>query len=356
MKHNTAQAWAILRENGCVDGEAPEGEDFASPWFVKALLAFSGWLAAIFLLGFIGVAFEFILKNGPASCTVGLVLVGCGFALLRMEDNDFVGHLGLAVSLAGQALAVYGIYEITGHHEMRVWLFLALLQCVLAALMPNEVHRVVSSMVGALAFSMAFSDQGILPVISAAVMLGASFCWLHEFHYPNRMNQIRAMGYGLVLALMALECTTLFGNRVLGNSFGHSHTGFWSHPWFGEGLMGAVAVTVVWTLLRRYKQPVNGRLSILALVGTVFLCAVSINVKGLIVGMFILCLGFYGSNSTLLGLGMVSLIVSMSSYYYLLDATLLEKSLSLFLTGLFLLCVRWVTSRIIFFRNEVHHG
>ncbi len=59
-------------------------------------------------------------------------------------------------------------------------------------------------------------------------------------------------------------------------------------------------------------------------------------------GMVVMLLGFAGGNRVLLGLGIVSLLFYISSYYYLLDATLLAKAQILLIVGLVLLAVRWL--------------
>ena len=79
-------------------------------------------------------------------------------------------------------------------------------------------------------------------------------------------------------------------------------------------------------------------------------------VQGITVGIVILVLGFSGANRVLLGLGSVSLLFYISSYYYLLDTTLLDKSLSLFIVGLVLLIIRWLMSHILPIKKGTRHA
>ena len=120
-------------------------------------------------------------------------------------------------------------------------------------------------------------------------------------------------------------------------------------PWLGEVLIGLVTLYVVWHLLQRYDQRISERLSITTLLGTLFICGVTI-------GMVIILLGFAGANRVLLSLGIVSLLFYISSYYYLLDATLLEKSRTLLIVGLSLLIVRWLMLRILPVKKEAQHA
>lgn len=349
------QAWALLQEHGIVEDAQPENEVLESPWYVKALLAFSGWLAAIFILGFIGAAFQFVFKTPSAAFIFGGVMLVGAFALLRMPSNEFVEHLGLATSMAGQALIIYAMFDFASQDKAVAWLLITVLQIALVALMPNFVHSLLSALVAAIAFSLMLTELHIPYVTGGIIMLGASLCWLNEFRYPQQMKKIRAIGYGLVLALIAFRGISQFSHSTFGDVSTQNHA-FWAQPWLGELMIGAVSLYVIWRLLQRYRQPINSRLSIITLLATLLICAVSMNVQGITVGMLIISLGFYCGNRVLLGLGIVSLLLYISSYYYLLDTTLLNKSLSLLMVGLSLIFVRWLMFRILPEGNEVHHA
>jgi uncharacterized membrane protein len=280
------------------------------------------------------------------------MMIGGAFAILRIPKNEFVEHLALAASLAGQALVVYAIFNISSHNEKIAWLLVALLQVPLAVIMPSFVHRVFSSFVSAFAFSMALTIMGWPDVISGVVMFLAALCWLNEFRYPQHMRKIRATGYGLVLALIQLKGTALFGYRTMGLRLSPVQSELWAKPWIGDVLIGIVTVYVVWNLLQRYGQAISERVSITALLGTLLLCVVSMEIQGITVGMLIILLGFAGANRVLLGLGIVSLLFYVSSYYYLLDATLLAKSQTLLIFGLVLLSLRWLMLNIIPVKKE----
>lgn len=355
MTRQVEQVWTTLLKRGIVEGKEPETGQLEAPWYVKVLLAFSGWLAALFLLGFIGMSFEFVFKNITAAFIIGTIMIVGSFTILRIPKNEFIEHLGLAASLAGQALVVFAIFDISHGNEEISWLLVALLQLLLAVVMPSFVHRVFSSFVAVLAFSMALNAMGLPYVVSGFVLLLAALCWLNEFRYPQHMEKIRAIGYGLVLSLILLQGTALYGYRTMGGLFGGYQPVILSRPWVGEILIGVVTLYVVWHLLQRYNQMSFKRLSILAFLGTLLLIAVSIEVQGLTVGIVIMLVGFSGSNRVLLSLGIVSLLFYISSYYYLLDVTLLDKSQTLFIVGLALLVVRLLMLRILPVKKGAQH-
>jgi hypothetical protein len=359
MSTQNTQVRAKLLQAGLIEGAAPETGKLDSPWYVKVLLGFSGWLAALFLLCFIGIGFDLIITNSTATLiTGGLMIVGA-FALLRISKNEFVEHLALAVSLAGQALVVFALFDGFGLDRIMVWLLVGLLQLSLALVMPNFVHRVFSSFVAAMAFNMVLSFQGLHYAIGGIVMFMAALCWLYEFSHPQQMRAKQAIGYGLVLALMLFKGTTLYGyHRMidwLDGEFAPNQLELLDKPWLNEIITGMVVLYVVWHILQRYGQPVSERISIIALLGTLLLCVVSVKVQGITIGMVIMLLGFAGANRVLLGLGIMSLLFYISFYYYILDTTLLAKSQTLLIVGLVLLFVRWLMLNVIPVNKEAKH-
>lgn len=348
--------WTTLRDAGLVEGSAPAADNIESPWYVKTLLAFSGWLAALFLLGFVGVGFTFIIESNIASVLTGSLMIGGAFALLRMQKNEFFEHLALAGSLAGQALIIFAIFKTTNHQEEVAWVLVVLLQSLLAVVIPSFVHRVFSSAVGAYALSMALFSLGAPYMVSGIIMFLAAWCWLNEFRYVQHMRKTRAIGYGLILALIPLKGTMIFGSDAFVLLSGKSLPELWIQPWMGEVLAAAVTLYVIWQLLQRYHQALNSRVAITALVSTLILCGVSFEVWGITVGIVIILLGYAGSNRVLLGLGITSLLFYISSYYYLMDTTLLVKSQTLFIVGLVLFAIRWLILRVIPTAMETGHG
>jgi hypothetical protein len=121
MKDSSVSVWSELSVAGIVQGEMPSTHEIESPWYVKVLLAFSGWLAALFVLGFIWAGYVFIVKSNTASLVTGGLMIAAAYAILRMPKNEFFEHVALAVSLAGQALMIFAIVKIFQNTAEGVW-------------------------------------------------------------------------------------------------------------------------------------------------------------------------------------------------------------------------------------------
>ena len=118
---NTIELWDRLLQAGLVQGAAPEAPAGRSPWFVRVMLGVAGWFGALFLLIFVGLGLSFIIKNAGAALVVGVVACGFASALFRkLPENDFAGQFAFAVSLAGQALIVFGIADTIGSKSVAV--------------------------------------------------------------------------------------------------------------------------------------------------------------------------------------------------------------------------------------------
>ena len=354
MSSQRETIWGTLLQSGIVQGSPPESAPLESPWYIKLLLAISGWLAALFLLGFLAVGFELIFRNSAAALVVGCIMLGVAFALLRIPKNDFYEHAALAVSLAGQALVVWSIFD--NINSELSWLATSIFQMLLVFVMPNFIHRVFSSLFAASCFSAALALFGFPYIAGSVIMFAAAWIWLHEFNYPDRMQKQRAIGYGLVLALIQIKGSVLYHYSLIDWFGAKHHAHIWVYPWMGELLAGAVTLYVVWHMLRRLGHGLSEPITITALIGAALLTAVSMQAHGITVGMLILLLGFAGSNRVLMGLGVISLLFYIYSYYYLLNASLLEKSQTLLMVGLVLFAARWLLLRIAAEGGEVQHG
>lgn len=341
--------WTKLVEAGVVEGPLPKEPNPDSPWYMRVLTGFSGWLAALFLLGFVGSAFVWAVENAILSLAVGAVMILGAYTILRHAANEFVEHLALALSLAGQVLVFWGLFRInTPGWSASTWLWIALLELALTWWMPSFVHRVFSTFLAAGALSTAFMQMHVPYVIDSVLLLAMAWIWLHLFRYPRQLARLRAVGYGLALALIPLKGSVLFQAGGTGWRAQPFQVESWLQPWMAELLTVAVMIYVVWQLLQRYQYDSGDRFSLLVLAATLLIALFSLEAPGLATALVILLLGFAVGNRVLLGLGIAALLFFISSYYYLLDITLLAKAGHLLLIGLALLMLRWLAARYLF--------
>lgn len=350
--------WERLRQGGLVEGELPARGEARSPWFVRVMLGIAGWIGAVFLLGFVGVGLAMVVKSPTASWLVGAGACAAVAMLFRANrDGDFSSQFGLAVSLAGQALMVYGLTEWMGRSFAAVALGVAAQQALLFLLLPNFVHRVWTAWTGAYAMSFALADMGLQAFAPAAVTAGFVLVWLKEFDYPARGELLRAGGYGLALA--AVQTAVMHGSlwygwiAVMG---GRTPSGSVALAWAGAIAAGAVLVGAVLLLLRREQLGQDTGPGKVALVAATVLALASLKAPGVGPAVAILTVGYANGNRVLAGLGIATLIGYLSHYYYALHATLLEKSVLMACAGIGLLAARLALHRWWPEQKEVTHA
>jgi uncharacterized membrane protein len=340
MTTSAGDLWNKLSRAGVASGDMPTLESISTPWYVRVLLGFSGWLAALFILLFIGAALSFVFRSIGAAFISGVALIGGAYAMLRSrQSGDFLEQLALATSLAGQGLVVYAIFRTNNWNGANAWFLVAVLQVFLAGLMPNFIHRVFSAFFAAFSLQYALAYLGMPYLFSSLLMIPVAFIWLNELEYPAFLQPMRAIGYGLVIGLIDVKGSALFGARYWWMHYREKPT--WVQPWMDEALAGAVILIVVWQLLRRYKVAPTSRTAFAAFAATIIAFGASLEANGISVGVLIVLLGFAGGNRILLGFGIAALLFFVSSYYYMTDTSLLVKSYTMAATGVVLLGLRW---------------
>lgn len=350
---NNNKILQTLTKAGLVKSPIPDVDgELESPWYVKVILAFSGWAAALFFLGFFGMLFSF--HNTTLGIFVGGgMLIGSYFLLETTKGNVFVEHTALAMSLVGQVLIAWSFSKILKFDGPVFWFTLAAFQAVLSIVMPSFIHALMSSLFAALALSIGLTSVGV-PFLAVSILMAiVVLIWLYEFDHLQYIKRKSAIGYGLVLALIAIKGGFLFG---LDFSQLHKNESAMVMHWVGEILSGVVVLYLVWKLLERLGYQPTSPVSIAALGGALLLSLASMEAQGVTVGLVVLLLGFANSNKVLMGLGVTSLLFYISSYYYLLNNTLMEKSQTMLIVGLLLLAIRWVIKRFLNDDKGVQHG
>jgi len=220
-----------LSQAGIPLNEPTTPAQLQTPWFVRALQAFSGWLAALFLLGFIAMGVVFVVESPAASLGLGLVMIGAAFGLLCKARGDVLEHLALAVSLAGQLLIAWALVEFWNSSTYLWWSLLAL-QCALTLVMPSQVHRTFSAFAASLTLYMALAVNAMAPVAGGLMLLALALLWLNEFRWPGRIHDVQAWGYGLLIGLLVIQGLAHSGHSFAFWFDAQSTNAFaWSAPW-----------------------------------------------------------------------------------------------------------------------------
>lgn len=353
ISEKRASLWKELASQGFVSGDVPSHENLESPWYVRLLIGFSAWLAAAFMVGFVGAVFEIVYKNKTAGIIVGCIMIFLAYKMLnKKSDNDFFSQFSLAMSFAGQMLLVFSLdlFQWFSPSHAFNWLLLGVLQGVLAWFMPSSSHRVWSAFAAVIALNIALTIWTIYFIQTAFIMMAVAFVWLNEFKWIEYQQKLKPIGYGLTLAVLYQASTGI--DYQMFWSAASRYTESLVQPWVGELLSGLVILYVVWQLLKRQGIKVPSRIANVALIGTVVLIIASLKVFGITVGVMIVLLGYANGNRILSGTGIFSLLYCVSVYYYTLQTTLLMKSQWLLFIGILFLLASWLIRHVSFTDKE----
>lgn len=310
----------LLKPAGDTEAQIP------APWYIKVLMAACGWLAAIFTLAFFGLAIVNLFDSPIAMFVLGTVLIVGAYFLLGSSEAEFTEHLGLAISLAGQAMIAFALFSDDNSDTAFNWAVLLIIQSGLAFIMHSFAHRMISAYFAAGCLAMLLNTLSITSVYSGLLLLIAGMIWQSEFAFGRSIRKLQAIGYGLVLALIQLKTTFLFASH--GRTWG-TVTLPELNPWLDETLNVLVLMYLVYRMVKLGTLQIPRSHKQISVVLLSLLCVMTFFANGVAVGIAIVLMGYVASNRVLLALGMISALINLSSYYYLIDVSLLHKSIIL---------------------------
>jgi uncharacterized membrane protein len=347
---NANELVELLKQHELINSiELNPSEYVITPWYIKILMGFCGWLAAIFTLGLLGMGIESLFDSAIGLSVLGVLMIAGSFAILSSSKSEFVEHLGLAVSFAGQGLIAFALFTSGGPERLFSSFSLTLMCCFLAFLMPSYIHRMMSAYFATLCLSYFMSVAEVASFFSSIVLLFVALMWLYEFTFSHQVRKLQSVAYGAVFGLIQFKTSILFAR--------HGQT--WAedslpnvNQWIDEGLNVLVLLYIIHVLVKHKKILLETSQKWLGLAVVLLLCIGTFYANGIVSGILILVIGFAIQNKALLVLGILSAIVNLSSYYYLLDITLLNKSFILGGLGVAGLILAYMSKRL---PNERSH-
>ena len=338
--------WVRLRDAGLVTGAAPAAAPESGTWYIRAMVGAAAWIAAVFLLVFVGLGLHELVRTSGAAMIAGLIACAIAATMLRMANGTFVEQLGLALSLTGQALFALGALGLLRGHGLpgaAETFTIAAFEALLVIVVPGFVHRVFCTLAAAFALCYALEAAGLgrlgLPLLTA-LFVGVALDDARLARFPRSWPPV---GIGLALAIIAVQLAQI----------GVDELGLWRPRrdapvlgrWYADGAMGAVFFGAVTWIVAKAGVDQRAPAGIAALTGAFALAIAAVWIPGLAAGLLIVLVGFATGQRPLTGLGIIALLAALSRYYYTLSTTLLVKSAALFATAALLLVLGFVLHR-----------
>jgi uncharacterized membrane protein len=321
----------------------PRGE---TPWFMRIVLGFTGWIAGFLLMCALGGAFTMLFREG-----IMVAIVGAGFCVVaafiyRAGKGEIIQQMALAISMAGQSMFAYGLFShTTGFRAIMGW-ELAIFQLVLVLAMRNFLHRFLSTLFAAAAMYGALYKVGTVGIGAlgigtggAAIAVAFALVWLLEGEWRSSRNAEAWSAFGIALgvALTAWPAPLV----VL-----HAFDAHLPAPIF-EGIGYGLGLLVFALGAARGMTP-----RALALLASLLLVAACHRAPGVIASTLVLLAAFGAGQRVLAGWAILALFGYLGVFYYQLDQTLLVKAGTLAMAGAVLLVMRLVFVRLYREQNE----
>ena len=348
--NNRKNIWEILSNASLVEGEQPMLEA-ESPWYIKLFLSISGWFGALFLLLFIGGSVALMMGRNLENYPVLLIFIGAGliffsYNMFKNKQSDFMEHFILALSVAGQAMIIAALIFMFGYRTDEViFIFMALLQAFLMWVVPNYIHRMMSSFFMALSLTYVFFEIGLPSISIIFLTFAVAWLWINEFKWNNH-KRVEAIGYGMTAALVFIQYSVLVTPYYLYELSNFDNA---LYLYIGFMKLGSflTLVYVVWKLLGENSKLNDNKVVMLSIVGLILLGVISFYVEGLVFSVLLLLIGFAHAHHLLTGLGVFSSLAFISNYYYYTGETLMDKAGLLFLLGLGLILSRFIIKTVL---------
>ena len=323
-----------------------------SPWYVRGMLAFGGWVAAVFFIAFFGfLLFESLGISSNEELTVfaasvPVLLMG---RVLLARQQLFARHFGFALVIAGTVgLGIALCASI--RPEGLACFALAGVLLALGILMGNAGYAVLAAVVIGncvalgIAFSYGYARNGfaasetggaveLLSLWWALVCAGlACYCLReHRWRGTARGNVTEGWFYGFYASVLIFEMFTLAPAYSLASYMGL--------PGLATGYLGLAPALAVAALAYWLGKGAGRPARLLTMAGMLLVFALSWYLPGAGLALLGLTLARRMGNVVMQGFVLAYLFAYMVFYYYSLAVPFSQKSIYLMATGLGLLAL-----------------
>ena len=320
-----------------------------SPWYIRAMLAFGGWVAALFFICFAGVLVDLDSQRDLAGLNVflaSLPFLMLGWLQLPRE-HMFARHFGFALTLAGTAgvgialcmsinpegLACFALAA--AFTVLSIFMRNAGYSGIMAVLIGNCVALGIAFFYGYARYGFAASETGgaveLLSLWWALVCAGLACYCLREHMWRGTARGKVAEGwfYGFYASALIFEMFTLAPAYSLASDMGL--------PGLATGYLGLAPALAVAALAFWLGKGAGRPARLLTMAGMPLVFALSWYLPGAGLALLGLTLARRVGSVVMQGFVLAYLFAYMVFYYYSLAVPFSQKSIYLMATGLGLL-------------------
>lgn len=320
-----------LVTSGLIDAQSEIQLKPNKPWYITVFLVVSAWLSAIFAVTSTALTFVmWIDRSEIAAAVVGSLLFAGAVKIIKSSTDAFLSHLGLALSLAGQSMFLFGLSEWVGLDFLWLCVVFSIFNLIALLVIPQYEHRFISSVLAGIGGGLIATELAFANVYSGVMLLIAGLIWLYRLELASHIKHVKAIAYGLTLCLCQIKTSAIF----IGHGVYASDLGFAMAPWLDE-VVNIIGMFIIGgLLLQKYWRHLPKPTSMLLIGCFAGIALCSLYAHGLALSFALVMIALSQSNRLLFFMAIVIGVINLSSYYYLVDFTLVEKSAILALIAL----------------------
>lgn len=307
------------------------------PLYIRILSGIGAWVAAIFLILFLGISN--ILQGGVGAILCGILFLAGGIGIAKATKGTFVNQLSLALIFSGNLLVLFGAGEVFRFRNLSLFVITHAIVCVIVfPLFSNSIYRFVAPAALAGLLTAWIIDQRIFVLmhflIAAETLFAGTLLLLKK-----RRAWVEPLVYSAALMLPTTLLLMNLAHASLWRFVDLFGRGF-KEPLWPSSLLLTLGLIYLYFHLAGGRKLFHNSLLILAVVSTILLGILT--TPGILVAIGLLIVGYAFDDRILTGLSYVFLLCFLVVFYYTLNIDLANKSWVIGASGIVLLMVRWI--------------
>ena len=348
------ELWQTLLNKDLVNSDTAPESLLASPWYMIAAQMLGGWVASLFLLGFVMLFVSSTSDITESFISFGGVLtLGC-LAYYRLGQNrqEFILQMIFAFSLCGQIMLLFGTFEsLESSNDTLIAVIFFITFAIHWIAIPHKANQFIAAlaMIPSLLAILVINHLSLL--ILPLLVLSLVIIWTQLYRWPQHYQRIRMLGYAVSVSLLLVNfmLSEVSDTMELPNVLIALSSSLSDYLAIVISLLSAL-----WLINQIYNQlhsasnadsnqviKVRPRNKLMVILAAILIGLLSLVMSGLSAALLMLLLGYFYNERKLVVISVCALLAFIGMYYYSLHIDLFDKSLWLMTSGIMLLLLRF---------------
>ncbi|MGI2173570.1 DUF4401 domain-containing protein [Shewanella ulleungensis] len=348
------ELWQTLLNKDLVNSDTAPESLLASPWYMIAAQMLGGWVASLFLLGFVMLFVSSTSDITESFISFGGVLtLGC-LAYYRLGQNrqEFILQMIFAFSLCGQIMLLFGTFEsLESSNDTLIAVIFFITFAIHWIAIPHKANQFIAAlaMIPSLLAILVINHLSLL--ILPLLVLSLVIIWTQLYRWPQHYQRIRMLGYAVSVSLLLVNfmLSEVSDTMELPNVLMALSSSLSDYLAIVISLLSAL-----WLINQIYNQlhsasnadsnqviKVRPRNKLMVILAAILIGLLSLVMSGLSAALLMLLLGYFYNERKLVVISVCALLAFIGMYYYSLHIDLFDKSLWLMTSGIMLLLLRF---------------